>query len=149
MQKSKRKVAMNRVGQIGTVSDTGLEPIKYSRITKKLVTRGLKMRKKKLGRAIGVTIDRYSNASYAVSADSNNCRNLSNDQFVSVTQRAEAQIEDTSSGEINYSEYGNPAIFVSERDWKLVIDMIENPPDLSPKLLKAIKRYNESVESRQ
>ena len=149
MQKNKRKIAMNRIGGIGIVNDTGVVPVKTSRITKKLATRELKIRKKKFGRDSVATRGGYSHASYTGSADSSNGENLRNDQFNSETQRAESQLENTSAEEFNYSEYGNPAIIASERDWKLVIDTIENPPDPSPKMLEAVKRYKEAVESGQ
>ncbi len=50
--------------------------------------------------------------------------------------------------ESNFYEYGNPALVATERDWNLVMEMIENPPEPSPILFKAVERYNRYVESK-
>jgi uncharacterized protein (DUF1778 family) len=39
-------------------------------------------------------------------------------------------------------------IILSERDWEIVTSAIENPPELTPNLKAAIKRYREEYEQK-
>ena len=46
----------------------------------------------------------------------------------------------------NLSLQGSAITILSEKEWEQVTDMLNNPPELSPKLTKAIDRYKEAVK---
>ena len=47
--------------------------------------------------------------------------------------------------EKNLSLQDRAVTVLSEEEWDQVVEMLENPPELSPKLIKAIERYREVV----
>ena len=115
--KGPQKVAKNH-------NDTGAHTASTSHVTKKPVTKGSKKSMKKVAHtSVSTKGKRHGSA------------------------KCETRAKSTSVEESSVYEYGNPVIVVSERDWNLVMETIENPPEPSPIMLKAVERYKECVET--
>ena len=114
--KGPQKVAKNQNG-------AGSSPVSNSNSAKKLVTKGSKNNLKK--------VTHTSVATKGKRHGSPKCE----------TQSKPAQMKGK-----NLSLQGRAITILSEKEWEQVTDMLNNPPELSPKLTKAIDRYKEAVK---
>ena len=115
MLEGPQKVAKSRNG-------SGARSALTSRVAKKSATKGSKKKVKTVARANVVTKGKQSGL-----------------------PKCETVLKFPSMKGKNLSLQGRAITILSEKEWEQVTDMLNNPPELSPKLVKAIDRYKETA----